>query len=135
MAGVDMGSLIADQMLQAAKVVEEQIDQEMERMDKLGEDDLEALKARRLHALKKQQEKRQEWLRNGHGQYEEIPEEKEFFEVTKKSDNVVVHFYRDETFRCKIVDKHLAVLANKHVETKFCKINADKCPFLTTRLR
>ena len=28
-----------------------------------------------------------------------------------------------------------AELAPKHIETKFCKINADKCPFLTDRLR
>jgi len=26
-------------------------------------------------------------------------------------------------------------LAPKHLETKFCKINAEKCPFLTDRLR
>ena len=38
-------------------------------------------------------------LISGHGEYSEIPEEKEFFEVTKKSDNVVVHFYKDDTFR------------------------------------
>ena len=54
--------------------------------------------------------------------------------MTKKSENVVVHFYRDETFRCKILDKHLNILAAKHVETKICKINAEKCPFLTSRL-
>merc|ERR1712109_227758 len=29
----------------------------------------------------------------------------------------------------------LAALAPKHVETKFCKINAVKCPFLTERLK
>ena len=33
------------------------------------------------------------------------------------------------------MDKHLALLAPKHVETKFCKINAEKCPFLTDRLK
>ena len=33
------------------------------------------------------------------------------------------------------MDKHLAILAPKHVETKFCKINALKCPFLTDRLK
>ncbi len=48
---------------------------------------------------------------------------------------MVVHFYREETFRCKILDKHLRELAPKHIETKFCKINAEKCPFLTQRLR
>ena len=47
----------------------------------------------------------------------------EFFNVTKNSENVVCHFYREETFRCKIMDKHLAILAKKHVETKFCKVN------------
>ena len=26
-------------------------------------------------------------------------------------------------------------MAPKHLETKFCKINAEKCPFLTQRLR
>ena len=49
--------------------------------------------------MKKQQAKKQEWLSNGHGNYEEIPEEKEFFNVTKKSENVVVHFYKDDSFR------------------------------------
>ncbi len=38
----------------------------------------------------------------------QIPEEKEFFNVTRSSENVVCHFYRDETFRCKILDKHLS---------------------------
>lgn len=85
--------------------------------------------------MKKHQEKKQEWLRQGHGEYSEIPEEKEFFNVTKNSENVVCHFYREETFRCKILDKHLAILAKKHVETKFCKINADKTPFLCDRLK
>merc|ERR1712111_77762 len=37
-----------------------------------------------MAGLKKQQAKKQEWLSNGHGQYEEIPEEKEFFNVTKR---------------------------------------------------
>lgn len=31
----------------------------------------------------------------------------------------------------QIVDKHLTLLARKHLETKFCKISAEKCPFLT----
>lgn len=67
----------------------------------------------------------------GHGEYTEITEEKEFFETTKKSENVVCHFYRDQFLRCKIVDKHLDILAKKHIETKFCKLNVEKAPFLT----
>ena len=38
-------------------------------------------------------------------------------------------------YRCKILDKHMSALAPKHIETKFCKINALKCPFLTDRLK
>merc|ERR1719193_755962 len=59
----------------------------------------------------------------------------EFFTVTKNSENCVIHFYRDETFRCKIIDKHFQILAKKHIETKFCKINAEKTPFLCERLK
>ena len=90
-----------------------------------------------LHSemMKKHQEKKVEWKKQGHGEYQEIPEEKEFFTVTKNSENCVIHFYRDETFRCKILDKHFQILAKKHIETKFCKINAEKTPFLCERLK
>jgi len=131
-APVDM---MANQLMAAAQIVEDQLDAEIERLEKLDDDELEVLRQKRMAGMKKQQAKKQEWLSNGHGQYEEIPEEKEFFNVTKKSENVVVHFYKDDAFRCKILDKHLAALAPKHIETKFCKINATKCPFLTDRLK
>jgi hypothetical protein len=49
--------------------------------------------------MKKAQKKKEEWQQQGHGEYSEIPEEKEFFNVTKNSENVVCHFYREETFR------------------------------------
>merc|ERR1712083_853102 len=98
-------------------------------------DELEVIKRGRIEMMKKHQEKKVEWKKQGHGEYQEIPEEKEFFTVTKSSDNCVIHFYRDETFRCKILDKHFHVLAKKHLETRFCKINAEKCPFLCDRLK
>jgi Thioredoxin len=62
-------------------------------------------------------------------------DEKEFFEVSKKSENIVCHFYKEGSERCKIVDKHLRVLANKHIECRFVKVNVEKSPFLTERLR
>ena len=49
--------------------------------------------------MKKASQQKEEYLKQGHGEYSEIPEEKEFFTVTKNSDQVVCHFYRDETFR------------------------------------
>lgn len=49
--------------------------------------------------MKNMQKKKAEWMQQGHGEYSEIPEEKEFFNITKNSQNVVCHFYREETFR------------------------------------
>jgi len=136
MAGnVDMGAILGEQLLNAAKIMEEQVDQEIKSLETMDEDDLEAIKRRRMEAMKKANQQKEEYLKQGHGEYSEIPEEKEFFTVTKNSDQVVCHFYRDETFRCKILDKHLNVLAKRHIETKFCKINAEKCPFLCDRLK
>jgi len=131
----DIGAVLGQQLLQVAKVMEEQVDDEIHKLEKMDEDDLEAIKRKRMEAMKNAQKKKAEWLQQGHGEYSEIPEEKEFFNVTKNSENVVCHFYRDETFRCKILDKHLGILAKKHIETKFCKINAEKCPFLCDRLK
>lgn len=115
--------------------VEKQLDNQLDRLDNLDTDDLRKIREQRLKEMQDLSKKRQEWLANGHGIYEELADEKEFFEVSKKSPNIVCHFYKDSTERCKIVDKHLKILATKHVEARFCKVNAEKSPFLTQRLR
>ncbi|XP_015253679.1 PREDICTED: thioredoxin domain-containing protein 9 [Cyprinodon variegatus] len=120
---------------QTAKVIEEEVDAKLSKLNEMDDDELERLKERRLEALKKAQKQKQEWLSKGHGEYREISSEKDFFGEVKESKNVVCHFYRNSTFRCKIMDKHLGILAKKHVETKFIKLNAEKAPFLTERLR
>ncbi|KAM9710916.1 thioredoxin domain-containing protein 9 isoform 1-T2 [Menidia menidia] len=126
--------ILAKVLEQSAKVVEEQVDAQLSKLNELDDDDLERLKEKRLEALKKAQRQKQEYLSKGHGEYREIPSEKDFFNEVKESKNVVCHFYRSSTFRCKILDKHLGILAKKHVETKFIKLNAEKAPFLTERL-
>ncbi|XP_051997703.1 thioredoxin domain-containing protein 9 [Xyrauchen texanus] len=126
---------LEQQVLQSARIVEEQLDAKLDKLERLDEDDLERLKERRLETLKKAQKQKQEWMSKGHGEYREIPSEKDFFAEVKESKNVVCHFYRDSTFRCRILDKHLAIVAKKHLETKFIKLNVEKAPFLTERLR
>jgi hypothetical protein len=128
-------SLIQQKVLEAASIVEEQVDSELNRLENLKEEDIDMVRERRLQQLKKQQEKRQELRGKGHGEYTTVAEEKDFFSVCKESDKVICHFYRDSTWRCKIVDKHLTTLAPKHIEAKFIKIDAEKCPFLVKRLR
>merc|ERR1719152_623781 len=71
---------------------------------------------------------KQKKLAAGHGEYEMI-EERDFFECAKKSDRMVVHFWRESTWRCEIMDKHLRQLCRKHWGTRFVKVNAEKAPY------
>jgi hypothetical protein len=45
-------------------------------------------------------------------------------QITTKTENVVCHFFHKDFERCKIVDKHLALLAKKYLETRFIKLSA-----------
>jgi len=126
---------VQDHLIKATQAIEQQVDAEIERLEKMDEDDFDSLRNRRMEAMKKAQTQKQDWIQNGHGQYSEVPDEKAFFDACKKSKRVVCHFYRDSTFRCKIIDNHLQTLAHKHMETKFIKIDAEKSKFLVERLR
>lgn len=35
----------------------------------------------------------------------------------------------------QVMDKHLSILAKQHIETRFVKIQAEKSPFLTEKLK
>lgn len=114
--------------------MEDKIDNEIQALDRLDDDDLEALRERRLQQMKKMAEKRSRWISLGHGEYSEIPSEKDFFSTVKASERVVCHFYR-ENWPCKVMDKHLSILAKQHIETRFVKIQAEKSPFLAEKLK
>lgn len=125
-----------DQLLQqVASNMEKQLDSEIERLETMDSSDLEAIRQQRIAEMKKRAKAKQEWLANGHGEYTEIDGEKEFFTVCNKSEHVVVHFYKNDSPRCKIVDMHLKVLAKKHVETRFVKLDVERAPFLSGRLK
>ena len=129
-----MKEVASQQILQAVKMQEEALDQKLKEMDNMDEDDYEVIRQKRLAQMKKQAEKKREWLSNGHGRYMEIPDQAEFFNATKRSDRLIVHFYRPTTRYCEIVDAHFEKLCQKHVETRFVKINAEKSPYLVEKL-
>ncbi|KAG6761335.1 hypothetical protein POTOM_034550 [Populus tomentosa] len=134
MANPNVQEIIQNQVLTVAKAVEDKIDEEIAALDRLDLDDIEALRERRLQQMKKMAEKRSRWISLGHSEYTEIPSEKDFFSVVKASDRVVCHFYRDN-WPCKVMDKHMGILAKQHIETRFVKINAEKSPFLAEKLK
>lgn len=120
-----MANQSMDVVAKVLEQVEEQVDAQLSKLNEIEEEDLDRLRERRLDALKKAQKQKQvcvhlvlgifllfphsfylffliyfkEWLSKGHGEYREIPSEKDFFSEVKESKNVVCHFYRDSTFR------------------------------------
>ncbi|KMZ71878.1 putative Thioredoxin domain-containing protein [Zostera marina] len=125
--------ILEQSLLTVAKAVEDKLDDEISALERLDLDDIEALRERRLQQMKRMAEKKKKWISLGHGEYTEITE-KHFFASVKASDRVVCHFYR-ENWPCKVMDKHLNILAKQHMETRFLKIHAEKSPFLTDKLK
>ncbi|EGI70149.1 PREDICTED: thioredoxin domain-containing protein 9 [Acromyrmex echinatior] len=130
-----MEAVLQQKVIEVANHVEQQLDAELDKLDNFDINDYEKIRANRLNELKRMQKQKQDWLVSGHGEYAELYDEKEFFEVSKKSENIVCLFYKDDSPRCKIVDHHFKILAKKHIEARFCKLNVERCPFLTERLR
>ena len=91
------------------------------------------IRARRLQELKQKYDEQQNWISKGHGAYREIVQDEFLHEVTS-SPFVAVHFYHRDFERCKIMDKHLAKLAPRHMACKFLKLNAEQAPFFVAKL-
>lgn len=56
--------MLENQLFAAAQVIEQQLDQEFDRLDNLDSEDLKALREKRIQEMKKLNNKKQEWLRN-----------------------------------------------------------------------
>lgn len=70
----------------------------------------------------------------GFGAQTHLRDEKTLMETTTSSKHCVVHFYKEDFNRCRIMDSHLSALAASHVTTRFLKIDVQDAPFLVTKL-
>ena len=128
--------------------MEEQEKKEKEEIEKqkLGElDDLEEIDSEEERIMRQEMEKMKKTAENKreemakkikndkYGNYTEIIET-EFLDTMLKNEKVVCHFYHKDFERCKIIDKHLQIIAQSHKETLFVKIDAEKTPFCTAKL-
>mmetsp|Transcript_86586 Transcript_86586/g.244796 ORF Transcript_86586/g.244796 Transcript_86586/m.244796 type:complete len:366 (-) Transcript_86586:2264-3361(-) len=115
---------------------EQDEDSDAEWLDELEDSkdqDLMKLREQRIAQMKVEHELMLANKRKGHGELTEIVQD-EFLPSVMGSKRTVCHFYHKDFERCKIMDMHLTNLAAVHVETKFVKINAEKCPFFTHKL-
>lgn len=110
-------------------------DDDADENDGNGDEDAEVRRIReqRLREIKRVAREKLENIGKGHGQYREITQDEFLAEVTS-SQRVICHFYHDEFPRCKVIDHHISRLAQRHIETKFIKINAEKAPFFVSKL-
>ncbi|KAF2254071.1 thioredoxin-like protein [Trematosphaeria pertusa] len=96
---------------------------------------LDAFREQRLQQLHAEFNKTRQLRESGHGTYAEIKDEKELMDLTTSTKLCVVHFFKPDFNRCRIMDTHLDSLAPAHYEARLLKINVDNCPFLVTKLK
>mmetsp|Transcript_16948 Transcript_16948/g.34878 ORF Transcript_16948/g.34878 Transcript_16948/m.34878 type:complete len:246 (-) Transcript_16948:289-1026(-) len=134
----EIGHATAQALMRGAEAQEKGLESEMAQYDRLldDEDALEDLRQKRIEQMKKQYMQQQKFRHLGHGTYTELGMgstqdsrdiAKDFFRTSKESNRIVFHFYRPSTRLCDIFHAHLAKLAEKHVETKFVKVNVEGC--------
>lgn len=122
-------------MLAHAKAEEERIDAQIQAIDNMGEDDFEKLREKRRQQLKKAHEQKLVWKSLGHGSVTELPDQPAFFKAMNgKSENVICLFYTNTNDYGKLFERHFRTLAPNHLETLFCKIDAEKAPYLCSNL-
>jgi len=127
--------MVEQKVYDMARAVEDSVDDELHRLEKMDGDALEDIRRKRLEAMKSTHEARKSALERGHGVVNDLDDEKAFFEKMKGEDKMIVHFYRTSSWPCEVMDKHVAAVARKHTETLVCRINAEKAPFLTEKLK
>ncbi|KAF7456411.1 Thioredoxin domain-containing protein 9 [Cryptosporidium felis] len=127
---------VEDAVLRVLLEGENLIDEELRAINNIQNDDkeLNILREKRLEEIKKEAEEMNRYKQCGHGKYDLISDEREFFEVIKKSKDVICHFFRPTTRRCEIFDEHLRILSGKHLEARFIKMNAEKSHFICNHL-
>ena len=132
-----LGVATANALLQSTHIQEKAIEDELDHYNNLLDDDaaLEILRKQRLASMQKEHALKKKWKDLGHGTYVELggggqdgrDVARGFFQASKESERMVIHFYRPTTRYCDAFHAHLAKLAPKHLETRFVKVNVQDC--------
>ncbi|KAK3048670.1 hypothetical protein LTR09_009979 [Extremus antarcticus] len=78
-----------------------------------------ALREKRLEQLHSEITRAKTMKATQHGTYMEIKDEKQLMDITTSTKLCVVHFKKLDFHRCATMDEKLAVLAEKHFDTRF----------------
>ena len=92
------------------------------------------LREARIQQLATELSRAKQQRNEGFGTYSQITDEKRLMEITASVKKCIVHFYKPDFNRCRIMDGHLEPLAGIHLEARFLKIDVEHAPFLVTKL-
>ncbi|KAK3169573.1 hypothetical protein OEA41_008957 [Lepraria neglecta] len=92
------------------------------------------LREARIQALATELARAKAQRNEGYGTYNQIKDEKNLMEITTSTKNCIVHFYKPDFNRCRIMDGHLDTLAGVNLEARFLRIDVEHAPFLVTKL-
>lgn len=110
----------------------------LEDLDNDEDEVLHLLREQRLEQLKKEFNKIDKAVGNmggdvGHVQF--VEDEKDIMDMVTKSEIALVHFYQPTFPKCKVMNDTLGLLAEKHVSLRILAIQAEKAPFLVSKLK
>ncbi|KAJ2707341.1 hypothetical protein FB645_000852 [Coemansia sp. IMI 203386] len=97
--------------------------------------ELERFREARMEQMKHELNHVRELRSLGHGDYQEISNEGDMVKLISNTTKGVVHFTHPSFARCKILDKHLRLLAPHHFDTHFVSMSVEKCPFLAQKFQ
>jgi hypothetical protein len=73
------------------------------------DEELDAFREQRLQQLHQEYDKARRLKNNEHGRYTEIKDEKALMDITTSTKLCVLHFFKADFNRCRIMDTHLDV--------------------------
>ncbi|KAL2945863.1 hypothetical protein AAZX31_U023600 [Glycine max] len=117
------------------KAVEDKIDDEIAALERLDADDIEALREHRLQA--DEEDGGEALPLESPSATPNIPRfpPRKTSSPSSRPANASFATSSAKNWPCKVMDKHLNILAKQHIETRFVKLNAEKSPFLAEKLK
>merc|ERR1719235_1946276 len=93
--------------------------------------ELDALRAARMRQLRNEATMKQHWVRQGHGEYRQIENERAFFKDIEEHERTVCLLYSDERDE---LHEALATIASQHLETMVFRLPEQRAHYMMSML-
>lgn len=113
--------------------------------DELEKEDDTAYRAHRLEQLHKEVTSAKEALKQNSRNsgnntttidafYPTLVDDRAVLDLTTNNERCIVHFSHTDFARCAVMDEHLRLLAPRHHEVRFARVDVRNCPFVVEKL-